>query len=114
MMLATRIIHIYWYFYTLLSKGCSFMAKMDVSIVDIEDILFFNVVGLVLRAGFEDACYEHIPPVKSGKINQRIQVKRMLIKGSVPTLYTIVPHSFRMTFRKLRVVRFLLLFIARA
>ena len=31
-----------------------------VSIVDIEEILLFNVVGLILRTGFENACYKHI------------------------------------------------------
>ena len=40
-----------------------------VSIVDIEEILLFNVVGLVLRTGFEDGCFEHVPPAKSGEDN---------------------------------------------
>ena len=31
MMLATRIIHLHMYFYTLLSEGCSSMAKIDMS-----------------------------------------------------------------------------------
>ena len=31
-----------------------------VSIVDIGEILLFNVVGLMLRIGFEDGCYERI------------------------------------------------------
>ena len=42
--------------------------------------------------------------VKSGEDNQRIQLKRMLIKKPVPTPYTIVQHSFRLTFRKPRIV----------
>ena len=70
-----------------------------VSIVDIEEILLFNVVGLMLCTGFKDACYEYIPLVKSGEDNQRIQLKRMLIKGPLPTPYTTVPHSFQLTFR---------------
>ena len=37
----------------------------------------------------------------------------MLIKGPVPTPYTIVQRSFRLTFRKRRMVRSLLLFISR-
>ena len=37
-----------------------------VSIVNIEEILLFNVV---LRTGFDDACYEHISLVKSGEDN---------------------------------------------
>ena len=32
--------------------------------------LLFNVVGLMLRSGFEDACYERIPLVKSKEDNQ--------------------------------------------
>ena len=43
----------------------------------------------MLRTGFEDGCYEHKPRVKSGKDNQWILLKRMLIKGPVPTPYTI-------------------------
>ena len=31
-----------------------------VSIVDIGEILLFNDVGLMLRIGFEDGCYERI------------------------------------------------------
>ncbi|RMX39051.1 hypothetical protein pdam_00017603, partial [Pocillopora damicornis] len=39
--------------------------KGRVSIVDIEDILLFNVVGLIMpRSGFEDTSYEHISQVK--------------------------------------------------
>ena len=42
------------------------MAKMDgrVSIVDIEEIWLFNVVGPMLRTGYEDGCYKHIPRAK--------------------------------------------------
>ena len=42
-----------------------------VSIVYIEEILLFNVIGLKLRPGSEGGCYEHIPPDKSGEYNQR-------------------------------------------
>ena len=48
-----------------------------VLIVEIEEILFFTVVGLMLRTDSEDACYEHIPLVKSGEDNQRIQLKNV-------------------------------------
>ena len=41
-----------------------------VSIVVIEDILLFSVVGPILRTGFEDGCYERIPLVKSWKDKQ--------------------------------------------
>ena len=47
----------------------------------------------MLRTGFEDGCYEHKPRVKSGKDNQWILLKRMLIKGPVPTPYTIIFSS---------------------
>ena len=42
--------------------------------------------------------------------------KGMLIKRPVPTLYTIVQHSFQLTFRKRRmlIMSSLLLFISRA
>ena len=43
-----------------------------VSIVDIEEILLFNVVGLMLRTGSEGGRYVHIPPGRSGEDNQRI------------------------------------------
>ena len=66
-----------------------------VSIVDIEEILLFNVVSLMPRTGFEDACNEHIALVKSGEDNKWIQLRRMLIKEPVFTPYTIVQHSFR-------------------
>ena len=56
-----------------------------VSIVDVEGSLLFNVFGLMLRTGSEGGCYEHIPLDKSGEDNQRIQLKRMLIKVPVPT-----------------------------
>ena len=35
-----------------------------------------------------------------GEDNQWIQLTRMLIKGPVPTPYSIVQHSFRLTFRR--------------
>ena len=38
-----------------------------VSIVDVEEILLFNVIGLMLHTSFEDACYEHIALAKSGE-----------------------------------------------
>ena len=71
MMLATRVIHINRVFLYLTSERMKLHNQIGrVSFVDIEEILFFNVVGLVLRTGFEDACYEHILLVKSGEDNQ--------------------------------------------
>ena len=43
-----------------------------------------------LHTGFEGTCYEHILLVKSGENYQCIQLKRMLIRGSVPTPNTIL------------------------
>ena len=63
--------------------------------VDFEESLLFNVVSLMPRTDFEDACNEHIALVKSGEDNQWIQLRRMLIKEPVFTPYTIVQHSFR-------------------
>ena len=51
-----------------------------------EDTSETMVVSLMLPTGVEEVCYEHIPPEKSGKDNQLIQLKRMLIKESVSTL----------------------------
>ena len=47
-----------------------------VSIVNIEEILLFNDVGLVLRTGFDDACYKRISLVKSGEDNHWSQPKK--------------------------------------
>ena len=66
-----------------------------------------------LHTGFEGACYEHISLVKSGENYQWIQLKKMLIRGSVPTPNTNVQDSFRLTFCKRRMVSSLLLFISR-
>ena len=49
-----------------------------------------------------------------GEDNQRIQLKRMLTMGPVPTPYTIVQHSFQLTFRERRMENILMLFISRA
>ena len=71
LMLATRIIHIYWVFlYITFQRRWLSGQKGRSSIVDVEEILLFNVVGLMLRTGFKDACYEHLSLVKSGKDNQ--------------------------------------------
>ena len=68
----------------------------------------------MLRTGFEDGCYEHIPLVKSGEDNLGIQLKKMVIKGPVPTPYTIVQHSLRLTCRKRRMASSSLMFLSRA
>ena len=64
MVLATRIIHIQWILlYTTFQRMYRYGQNGRVSIVVTEEILLFKVVGLLLRLGFEDACYEHIPLV---------------------------------------------------
>ena len=71
MMLATRIIHIYQVFlYTAFQRMLLYGQNGCVSIVVIEEILLFNVIGLMLCTGFEAGCYEHIPQVKLGEENQ--------------------------------------------
>ena len=78
-MLSTRIIHIYRVFlYTTFQRMLLYGQNRRVS--DIEEILLFKVVGLMLRTGSEVTCYELVPLVKSGEDNQRIQ----LIKGLIP------------------------------
>ena len=54
------------------SKDISLWSNGRVSIVDIEKILLFNVVGLILRTGSKGGRYEHIPLDKYGEVNQRI------------------------------------------
>ena len=54
------------------SKDISLWSNGRVSIVDIEKILPFNVVGLILRTGSKSGRYEHIPLDKYGEVNQRI------------------------------------------
>ena len=95
MMLGTRIIHIYRVLlYTNFRRMKLYGQIVCVSIVVIEKILLFSVVGPILRIGFEDGCYERIPLVKSWKDKQSTQLKRMPIKGPVPRPTTIVQHSF--------------------
>ena len=63
MMSATRMIHtcIYRVFFIhYLPKDVTVWPIGRVSIVDIGEILLFNDVGLLLRIGFEDGCYERI------------------------------------------------------
>ena len=70
MMLATKTIHIYRVFlYTNFKRMQLNGQNGRVSIVNIEEILLFNDVGLMLRTGFDDACYERISLVKSGEDN---------------------------------------------
>ena len=71
MMLVKRMIHLYRVpLYTTFQRMSLNGQNGRVLIVDMEEILLFNVVGRILRTGFKDACYEHISPVKSGEHNQ--------------------------------------------
>ena len=69
MILATRIIHMYRVFLYTTFKDVAVWPNGRVSIVNIEEILLFNVVGLMLRTGSEGGCYEHIPLDKLGEDN---------------------------------------------
>ena len=95
MKLATRIIRIYRVFsYPTFQRMQLYGQNGSVSIIVIKEILLFNVIGLMLCTGIENGCYEHIPLVKLGEGKQWIQLKRILIKGLVPTPNTIVQHFF--------------------
>ena len=105
MMLNTRMIDIDRVFlYPTFQRMWLYGQNRRVSIVAIEEILLFKVVGVMLHLGFEDGYYEHTPLVKSGELRlpnfQCIQLERMLIKGPIPTSDTITPQSFRLTFRR--------------
>ena len=69
MMLTTRMIHIHQIFlYNTFQRMLLYDQNGRVSIVVMEEILLFKVVGLMLHLVFEDGCYEHIPLVKSGEL----------------------------------------------
>ena len=55
---------------------------------------------------FEDSCYEHLPLALVGESGNALQLKRNLIKGSVPTRDTVLPSSSPLTSRKRRRVSF--------
>ena len=66
MILATRMIHLHLVFlYSTFQRMLLYDQNGRVSIVVMEEILLFKVVGLMLHLVFEDGCYEHIPLVKS-------------------------------------------------
>ena len=72
MMLATRIIHIYQVFvHTLLSKGCSCMAKMDAFRL-LPSRRFYSSMSssLCSISAVKMAVVKNIPLVKSGEDNQ--------------------------------------------
>ena len=69
MILTTRMIHIHLIFlYNTFQRMLLYDQNGHVSIVVMEEILLFKVVGLMLHLVFEDGCYEHIPLVKSGEL----------------------------------------------
>ena len=113
--LATRIIHINQYFYTLLSQKSSCMAKMDAFRSSTSRRFYSSMSQALCSVPASKTPVTNIYHLsKSRKDNQWVQLKRMLIKGPVPTPYTVVQHSFRLTFRKRSMVSSLLLFISRA
>ena len=114
-MLATRIMHINQYFFTLLSQKSSCMAKMDAFRSSTSRRFYSSMSQALCSVPASKTPVTNIYHLsKSRKDNQWVQLKRMLIKGPVPTPYTVVQHSFRLTFRKRRMVSSLLLFISRA
>ena len=69
MILATRMIHIHLVFlYSTFQRMLLYDQNGRVSIVVMEKILLFKVVGLMLHLVFEDGCYEHILLVKSREL----------------------------------------------
>ena len=69
MILNTRMIDIHRVFlYPTFQRMWLYGQNRLVSIVAIEEILLFKVVGLMLHYGFEDGYYEHTPLVKSGEL----------------------------------------------
>ena len=69
MILATRMIHIHLVFlYSTFQRMLLYGQNGRVSIIVMEEIFLFKVVGLMLHLVFEDGCYEHIPLVKSGEL----------------------------------------------
>ena len=114
-MLATRIMHINQYFFTLLSQKSNCMAKMDAFRSSTSRRFYSSMSQALCSVPASKTPVTNIYHLsKSRKDNQWVQLKRMLIKGPVPTPYTVVQHSFRLTFRKRRMVSSLLLFISRA
>lgn len=69
MILNTRMIDIHRVFlYPTFQRMWLYGQNRLVSIVAIEEILLFKVVGLMLHLDFEDGYYEHTPLVKSGEL----------------------------------------------
>lgn len=51
---------------------------------------------------FEESCFEHKPILVANQSGQAIELKKTLIKGSIPTKDTVVPYKSLLTDRKRR------------
>ena len=64
-------------------------------------------------AHFDDSCFEHKPVSLKDATGEAIELKKRLIKGSVPTRTDVVPYTSPLTDRKRRRVSEVAHFIAR-
>ena len=64
-------------------------------------------------AHFDDICFEHKPVTLKDATGEAIELKKRLIKGSVPTRTDVVPYTSPLTDRKRRRVSEVAHFIAR-
>lgn len=63
-------------------------------------------------AHFDDSCFEHKPVSLTDATGEAIELKKRLIKGSVPTRTAVVPYTSPLTDRKRRRVSEVYLFCA--
>ena len=109
-MILPRIIHIYWVFLftsfesmRLYGQNAAFRSSTSRKFYSSISSAFCSVL-----ASKTPVTNTYVPFVESGEDNPWIQLTRILIKGPVPTPYTIVQHPFLLTFSKRRMVNTLL------
>ena len=96
MMLATRMIHMQQIFlYNTFQRMLLYNQNGRVSIVFMEEILLFKVVGLMLHLVFEDGCYEHIPLVKFRELRLPMN---SAIKNADWEAYSQIGHDYSTIF----------------
>ena len=98
-MILPRIIHIYWVFLftsfesmQLYGQNAAFRSSTSRKFYSSISSAFCSIL-----ASKTPVSNIYVPFVESGEDNPWIQPTRILIKGPVPTPYTIVQHSFRLT-----------------
>ena len=69
-------------------------------------------VVMPVFAHFDDSCFEHKPVFLMDANGETIELKKRLIKGSVPTRTNVVPYTSPLTDRKRRRVSEVYLFCA--